>query len=51
MRRRLKDAACANKLFPSMDELVVSVLANLKPQNDCTNPKRFSIYKDLQTST
>jgi len=47
----LKDSACANKLYPSMDELVDSVLANLRKQNDRSNPKRFSICKDLQPST
>lgn len=45
--RHLKDSACANKLFPSMDTLVVSVLTNLAQQNDHNNPKRFSICKDL----
>ena len=49
--RHLKDSACANKLFPSMERLIASVLVNLKQQNDCSHPKRFSICKDLQTST
>ena len=45
--RHLKDSACANRLFPSMDALVESVLANLNHQNDCTRDNRFSISKDL----
>ncbi len=49
--RHLEDSACANKLFPSMVELVASVLVNLRYQNDQSNPKRFSICKNLQTST
>ena len=49
--RHLKDSACANKLYPSMNELIDSVLVNLKKQNDCTNTKRFSICKDLHAST
>jgi transposase len=49
--RHLKDSACANKLFPSMAAVVESVSKNLDRQNDRTNPKRFSICKELQTST
>ena len=49
--RHLKDSACANKLFPSMDTLVDSVLTNLNHQNDQQNPSRFSICKELNTST
>ena len=49
--RHLKDSACANKLYPTMDALVESVLVNLEHQNDCTNPDRFSICKELHPST
>lgn len=49
--RHLKDSACANKLFPSMQALVDSVLKNLQHQNDRTNPERFTICKDLETPT
>ena len=45
--RHLKDSACANRLFPSMDALVESVLVNLNHQNDRTSDNRFSISKDL----
>ena len=45
--RHLKDSACANRLFPSMDALVESVLANLNHHNDRTSDNRFSISKDL----
>jgi transposase len=45
--RHLKDSACANRLFPSMPALVDSVLINLAQQNDCNNPARFSICKNL----
>ena len=49
--RHLKDSACANTLFPTMDALVDSVLRNLDHQNDRSNPDRFSICKELQPST
>jgi transposase len=49
--RHLKDSACANTLFSSMHTLVDSVLMNLKSQNDQSNSNRFSICKDLHTST
>ena len=49
--RHLKDSACANTLFPTMDALVDSVLTNLKRQNDQSNPSRFSICKELHAST
>lgn len=45
--RHLKDSACANKLFPSIDALVDSVRVNLNHQNDRTNHNRFTISKDL----
>jgi hypothetical protein len=45
--RHLKDSACANRLFPSLEALVESVLVNLNHQNDPTHPDRFSICKDL----
>jgi transposase len=47
----LKGIACADTLFPTMFALVVSVIVNLAHQNDCTNPDRFSICKNLQSST
>jgi putative transposase len=49
--RHLKDRACANTLFPTMTDLVNSVLANLRCQNDLNRTDRFSICKELQSST
>lgn len=49
--RHLKHLACANRLFPSMQTLVDSVIANLMQQNDQTNLNRFTIRKDLPIST
>jgi transposase len=49
--RHLKALSCANRLFPSMQTLVDSVLVNLKQQNDPDNRNRFTIRKNLLTST
>jgi hypothetical protein len=49
--RHLKDLACANHLYPSMPELLLSVTTTLDRQNDRTTPKRFTICKELQPST
>jgi transposase len=45
--RHLKDSACANRLFPSIQALLDSVRTNLSHQNDRTRDKRFSISKNL----
>ena len=45
--RHLKDSTCANKLFPSMEALVDSVVTNLERQNDRSNSDRFTICKNL----
>lgn len=45
--RHLKDSACANRLFPSIQALVDSVRANLNHQNDCISDNRLAISKDL----
>jgi len=49
--RHLKGLACANRLFPSMQTLIDSVMVNLKQQNDHNNLYRFKIRKDLLIST
>jgi transposase len=49
--RHLKVLSCANRLFPSMQTLVDLVLLNLNQQNDQANLNRFSIRKNLLTST
>ena len=49
--RHLKGLACANRLFPSMQSLVDSVLVNLKQQNDQDNRNRFLIRKLLHVPT
>lgn len=49
--RHLKDSACANRLFPSIEALVASVLTNLKHQNDRTYHNRFIVCKDLWVPT
>lgn len=45
--RHLKDLACANKLHPSIANLVATVLIHLHHQNDTTHPVRFTLCKDL----
>lgn len=49
--RHLKQRACANRLFPSIQALVDSVQLNLTQQNDLLNSNRFTIRKVLHTST
>jgi hypothetical protein len=43
--RHLKDNACVNTLFPSLNQLVASVERTLLQQNDLMNPQRFSFLK------
>jgi len=43
----LKSSACANKLFPNMDALIVSVEKVLLQQNDIHSPSRFMLLKNF----
>jgi transposase len=45
--RHLKDTACVNKLFPSLDDLREVVERTLRTQNDAANPHRFSFLTDI----
>ncbi len=45
--RHLKDNACANKLYPSMIDLIQAVERCLIRQNDLTCPNRFTFSKDI----
>ena len=41
----LKSTACANKLFPDLNALVVAVEQILQQQNDISSPSRFMLLK------
>jgi hypothetical protein len=45
--RHLKDLACANKLFLTLDALTVSVQTILAAQNQSDHPLRFQFLKDF----
>lgn len=45
--RHLKDLACANKLFVSLDALTDTVLTILAAQNQSEHPFRFRFLKDF----
>ena len=43
--RHMKDQVCINKLYPSLDELISAVDAELERQNDLANESRFMFSK------
>lgn len=43
----LKSSACANKLFPNMDALIISVERILLQQNDILSTARFMLLKNF----
>ena len=45
--RHLKDLACANKLFLTLDALAASVQTILSAQNQPSHPLRFQFLKDF----
>jgi transposase len=44
--RHLKDNLCANKLFPSLQDLIDAADRQLQRQNDFDHAKRFALVKD-----
>lgn len=44
--RHLKDHVCVDKLFPTIEKLVIAVERELTSQNDCVYPSRFILSKN-----